>query len=157
MNTKFQAVKSEEKLRLDMTSPLAGHLFSLTTVGEDVEYLMVKKKTHVTTTASAYSLRDVIPVNINPTRLINIFFAEPITDKNWTCTKKDGQLFDCIEQATKIRIEWEPPVEGQRLVKIDQPSKAKIQISISEFDDKIAMEKNPFELKVPSSFKSIKR
>ncbi len=157
MNTKFQAVKPEEKLRLDMTSPLAGHLFSLVTRGEVVEYLMVKKKTHVTTNASAYSLRDVIPVNINPTRLINIFFGEPIPDKNWTCTKKDGRLHDCFEQATKIRIEWEPPVDGQRRVKIDQPNKAKIQISISEFSDKIATEKDPFELTVPKSFKSVKR
>lgn len=152
VNAKFQA-HLPDKTRLDITSPVGQHLFTLVTHDNEVEYLAIKDKQHVKTKANATALSQVIPININPTRLANVFFESPIDDKNWSCTKKDGVLDSCKEMGTKITIAWEMQPDGKRRVKINQPGKAEIQINVYEFEDKVNRDKNPFALETPKSFK----
>ena len=155
VNAKAQAQKPDH-IRLDITSPIGGHLFSLVNKGENVEYLVVKQKRHVRTSGGAGALKEIIPVSINPSRLLNVFFGNAIDDDNWKCGKANQDL-NCTEAATKTEIIWEPVTNGQRRVRINQPGRAAIQISISRFSEDLDLSKNPFELKVPSSFRTYER
>lgn len=152
VNAKFQAVKPDQ-LRLDITSPLSQHLFTLVTNGEEVKYLVVRQKRFVKTKANAAALAEVIPVNINPHRLINVFFQAAIEDKNWSCTMEDKKLSSCTEQGSKIEIIWENQPDGKRRVKINQPGQTNIQINIYDFEEKVDVSKQPFDLEPPKSFK----
>lgn len=155
VNAKAQAQKPSN-LRLDITSPIGGHLFSLVNKQDQVEYLVVKQKKYVQTSAGAGALKEVIPVSINPSRLMNVFFGNAIDDENWSCSTEKKNL-TCLEEATKTEIVWEPVSNGQRRVRINQPGRAAIQISISSFKEDLDLSKDPFALKVPSSFKKYKR
>lgn len=156
VNAKLQG-HQPDRLRLDVTSPLGQHLFTLVSRGDQVEYIVVKEKKYVRTSADANALKEILPVPINPQRLLNVFFESPIQDKNWSCTEKSGQLQSCKELGSNLTIRWEKQPDGRRRVEIEYPKVTNIQINIYEYEEGYSDKKNLFELPVPKNFRVIQK
>lgn len=156
LNAKMQG-HQPDRLRLDITSPLGQHLFTLVSRGSDVEYIVVKEKRYVRTKADANSLKEILPLPINPQRLLNVFFETPIEDKNWSCTEKSGQLQSCKEMGSNLSIKWEKQADGRRRVEIDYPKVTAIQINIYDYDESYNDKKDIFTIPVPKNFRVIEK
>ncbi len=156
INLQVNAVQPD-KLRVDATSVIGTHIFSLVTDKDKVEYLVVPEKTYFVGKSSAGALKPILPIAISPDHLMNMFFEKPIQEKNWTCSKSaEGILQSCRQRRSKVRVEWSRQKGGQRLIEVSVPSVAMVQMSVRSFDDEVNVKKHPFSLRVPQSFKTVR-
>lgn len=146
-----------ENIRIDITSSLGMHVFSLINRGQNIEYMVVSEKTHYQGRSNDQALSPVFSARLDPRLLGRIFFEKPFPEKTWTCTKTDqGRVKDCRSLRTKMLIEWQANKNGSRLISITQPGVSLVQINIRNFKNKADDPESWLKLKVPKSFKSIK-
>lgn len=145
-----------QNFRMDVTTSLGMHVFSLVNTSEKVEYIVVPEKKHFSGKSSPKALAPILSVPIDPRFLGYIFFERQIPDKNWSCDQDaEGKLSTCKDLRTKLTIAWEKSKEGARLIRITYPNVSVVQINIHDFSNALKNKEEILNLKVPSSFKSI--
>lgn len=154
VNLQFKGIK-DQKLRLDILSPIQAHLASLALNGEELVYILPQEKRAYRGLASSNAMAHVIRVPLNPKLLYNIFFDLPIAEKNWSCTKdKNDLLAECRTVRGDLKIKWVSREKGQRVLEIEH-AKAFLQINIHKYTGEVKPNDPKFNLKVPDSFKLI--
>ncbi|MEK6554989.1 MAG: hypothetical protein AABZ31_07110 [Bdellovibrionota bacterium] len=152
VNLQFKGVKNQ-KIRLDVLSPIQTHIASLALNGEELSYVLVQTKQAYRGMASASAMVPVIRVPMNPKFLYNIFFDQPIVEKNWTCTKdKNDMLKEC--KTRDLKITWVSREGAARVLEIEHP-KAFLQINIYKYQGDVSPTDSKFTLKIPDAFKLI--
>ena len=151
VNIKIQAVV-DQKLRLDVTSPIGTHLATVVVVGDQVEYLSVQEKTLYKTKANKETLTRLLKLPLETSALYNVLFDKTFSDKNWSCVTKANNLPEsCKNLKSRIDIEWDR--EGaKRNIEISSAA-ASVQMSLSDFESKISQPEKVFSLTAPSSFR----
>ena len=148
--------KYNEKMRLDITHILTGHLASLALRGEEMEALVVPQKVFYSGKIPPKALKLIIRVPIHPKTFYNLLFARPIVGKGWTCSENSQQqLSECYNSLSKIKVLWKskkgfPPYIKNILV---QHPAGSLKIHIARFASQLPPRKNLFYLKKPESFK----
>jgi hypothetical protein len=150
VNVKFKGVK-DQKIRLDVLSPIQTHIASLTLNGEELSYILAQTKQAYRGMATASAMVPVIRVPMNPKLLYNIFFDQPIVEKNWSCTKdKNDLLKEC--KTKDLKITWVSREGAARVLEIEH-AKAFLQINIHKYGGEVSPTDAKFNLKIPDSFK----
>lgn len=144
-----------DQMRIDVTSTLGMHLFSLVSEEKNVEYLVVREKKHYKGRPSSRALRPVLSVPLNPNHLRNVILRRPIAEKSWSCDEDPrGQLTSCKNLRNKMSIDWKRNKDGRPLILITYPRVAKVQINVRDYERFRGDPETTFNLKVPKSFKS---
>ena len=144
-----------DKLRLDVTSTLGIHVFSLAMQGDQVEYILPREKKHYSGPSGARALRPILQLPIDPLLFQNMLFQKPVERKDWSCTTDGEILKNCKKPLWAMTVEWQPPTKEGRLVRIDSRS-ASIQLHLDEYQSKFEEKQSTFQLKVPKKFKKYK-
>lgn len=147
----------EGPLRMDITTGMGIHLFSLVTNEEGVEYILVRQKKYYKGENTDMALKPILNVPMDPAHLRSVIFQQPIADKDWSCTDQEGVLRDCINLRSRIKVMWKKDKSDRPLIDIRYSKRARIQISVrdvAEFDGDV---EKTFKLKIPKSFKKIIR
>lgn len=146
----------QKKLRLDITSPISGHVASLYMNDKQVKYLLVPQKKFYVGMASDQILRPVLMVPLNPSWLYNIFFDRAIEGKDWTCTQdKQGRVEQCKNLAQKITITWKDRAGERKTVLLDH-SLGSLQMNFVTFAAKVSDPDKAFQLDAPKNFERLK-
>lgn len=146
------AARLNEKLRLDVTSPIGIHLASLVMRGAEVEYILVRKKKYFAGQAKPQVLSPIISVPLDPRVLHNVIFDRPIVDKNWVCTQGDeGMLSECQNLTSGLVLSFSDRVGQRKTVKIEHAD-ANVTINFTDYEKSIGDEARLFDLQVPASF-----
>ena len=153
LNMEVKALEPN-RLRMDITSTLGHHVFSLVSTGNQVEYLLVRQKKHYKGASSERALRPVLKVPIDPAHLKNVIFQRPIADKDWSCTTDKKAVRDCINMRTKMKVEWQQGKDYRPMINISYAKAVTIQINVRAVEDFNGEADKVFALKVPKSFKS---
>jgi hypothetical protein len=154
VNADVRAVNNE-KMRVDVTSPILTHLASLTLKGQNLTFIIVPDKVGYRGMSSRTALQPVLKIPLDPALLYNVFFDQPISNKNWTCTQDTkGLIAECKELRGGLKITWVSRDRDNRTIEISHPS-ATMQINIYEFDKDPDLSDAKLQLKVPDSFKMI--
>lgn len=155
VNADVRAVNNE-KMRIDVTSPIMTHLASLTLRGQELTFIVVPEKVGYRGQTGRAALQPVLKIPIDPALLYNVFFDQPVTQKNWTCTNDEkGKLAECKEVRGSLKINWVSRDREKRTIEISHAS-AKMQINIYEFNKNPDLSDEKLNLKVPDSFKVIR-
>lgn len=155
VNAEVRAVNNE-KMRVDVTSPVLTHLASLTLKGQELTFIVVPEKIGYRGQSSRSALQPVLRIPLDPALLYNVFFDQPVAQKNWTCVNDEkGKLAECKEVRGSLKINWVSRDREKRTVEISHPS-AKLQISIYEFHSNPDLTDEKLNLKIPDSFKVIR-
>ncbi|MCB0366077.1 MAG: hypothetical protein H6624_17885 [Bdellovibrionaceae bacterium] len=145
-----------ENLRLDVTTPLGGHLASLVLNSEEVRYVVVKQKKFYSGKPTPKALQPLISVPLDPVLMYNILFDKPIAREGWTCAKsKESFLETCSSEKEQISLRWSDRVLNRKTVHIEHP-KAELQMNFFTYDEHIQDKKNLFSLDAPKNFKVLK-
>lgn len=146
-----------QNFRLDVTTSLGMHIFSLVHKPEGLEYIVVPNKQHFKGKSSSKALAPIFSAPLDPKYLPYVFLEKAIPDKNWSCDKDSaGVLVSCRELKTKMVISWDRNKDGAHLVKISYPGVSTIQINVNDFSKDLKDREKTLQLKVPESFKTIK-
>ncbi len=146
----------QKKLRLDIMSPITGHVASLYMNERQVKYLLVPQKKFYVGTASDQILRPVLMVPLNPNWLYNIFFDRPIEEKNWSCTQdQQGRVEQCKNLAQKMTITWKDRAGERKTVLLDH-SLGSLQMNFVTFAAKVSDPEKAFQLEAPKNFEKLK-
>jgi hypothetical protein len=152
VNLKIKAV-TDEKLRMDFTSPVGTHIASVLMLGEEVQYLNVADKALYKSKASVESFKNILLVPIDPKAFYGLLFDRPIENKNWTCTKDDnGMVASCADNKSGLAIEWKSREGDKRTIGI-QHKLATVQINLYNFEDTVENPEKAFNLTAPATFK----
>ena len=144
------AIKNE-KLKMDLISPLGDHIGSFYLSGEKIQLLDVPNRAYYYGKASIHSLKPLVNLPIHPHDFYDILFDTKPTSKNWSCKQEDGLLVECNNSLSQIKVEWENRAGSKRTINIAHKS-ASIQMNFNKFDKKI--KEGAFHFKKPKSFKS---
>lgn len=151
----IQAIRSS-KLRVDITSPLGGHLASLVMDQGQVTYLLVKQRKYYTGKASSRVLKPLIQLPLNPKYLEQILFDQPIARAPWICRQSEKNFLEtCLNKKTGLKVEVAQRSGPKRLIRFEHKS-GQVQMNLSDFEPSIDSRENLFALKRPSSFKAYK-
>ena len=154
VNVQFKAVK-EQKIRMDVLSPVQTHLASLTLNGEELKYILPQEKKAFRGVAAPQAMTAVLKMPLNPKLLYNIFFDLPISEKGWSCTKdKSDLLLECKTVKGDLKIKWVTRSAQQRVLEVEH-AKAFLQINIHKFKGEVKANDSKFDLKIPDNFKLI--
>jgi hypothetical protein len=149
-------VASAEQLRLDVTSTLGLHVFSLVLKQNQVEYIAVLQKKHFSGTATDRAFAPVLPVRVSPLVLADIFFENVVSPSfsrdGWSCAPSPAT---CANKKSGLHLAWEVTKDGHRLIKIDQLGIASVQISVKAFETDSSLTEDDLKLKVPASFQRL--
>ena len=158
---KSQVVNLEVKafdmnnVRLDVTSSLGMHVFSLVNTTDKVEYMIVPEKKHFSGKSGPKALAPVFSAPIDPRYLGYMFFEKPVPDKNWSCENDaENKLATCKDLKSKMTITWEKNKDGSRLIRILYPNVSLVQINVKDFSNDLKNRDETLQLKVPKSFSS---
>ena len=88
VNLQVKAIQNQ-KLRMDILSPIQTHIASVALKGDELAYLIVAEKRGYRGMSSASAMVPVLRIPLDPKLLYNLFFDKPITDKNWSCTEDE--------------------------------------------------------------------
>jgi hypothetical protein len=151
INLKIKAIDNE-KLRMDVTSPVGTHLASLMIIGGDVQVLNISEKTLYKTKSSREALTKLMHLPLEPSILYNILFDHPVANKSWSCgVDSSGFVKNCKELKSGITIEWTRREGIKRGIEI-RHSSATVQMNLDGFEAKISEPEKAFQLKAPPSF-----
>lgn len=156
VNINIRAIDGEQ-LRIDVTSTMGTHLASILLVGDQIEYLNIVDRSVYKGAASRESLKDILPIPLEPQALYNILFDRGFENKNWSCTSdKKGFVLSCKDLKSGLTIVWVSREGDKRTIGFETVS-ASVQMSLYEFKPKVSNPEKVFQLKAPSSFKIKKR
>lgn len=142
----------EQKMRVDVTSPLGSYLATFLMNGENFDYVLTADKTYYKTKTSSASLKNILKIPLEPVVFYQILFDHAPESKTWNCTKDaNGFLRTCSDLKSKINITWSDRNGESRTIDIDHPV-ASLQVHLFQFDNKNADEKS-FILKPPVVYK----
>ncbi len=145
----------DQKLRMDILSPIQTHIASVALKGDELSYLIVAEKRGYRGMSSPAAMMPVLRIPLDPKLLYNVFFDKPIADKNWSCTEDEkGMPKECKQLRGGMKITWTSREGVKRILEIDHP-KAFLQINIHSFDGSVKADDPKFDLKIPDSFKLI--
>lgn len=145
-----------KNLRLDVTTPLGGHLASLVLNKDEVKYLVVKRKRFYTGKPTPRALQPLISVPLDPKLMYNILFDKPIAREGWSCSQtKENFLESCESKTENLTLRWTDRIMRRKTVHIEHP-KANLQMNFFTYDEQIQDKKNLFSLDAPKSFKILK-
>lgn len=148
--------KWKDKLRLDVTSSVGGHLSSALIKDNSFEILDMKKRKFFSGRLSESSLKRLVSLPINPEILFNVLFDRPITSQGWKCEfGVSGYIKSCEKQSENLKIHWKNRKVKRKLIIISHP-KSIVKINFTDFSHQLEERLNLFTLKVPKSFKRLK-
>lgn len=151
----INAIKNK-KLRMDIISPLGGHLASIILNGRKASYLNLEKRKIYVGKASARTMKKVSSVPIDPTLFYNVVFDLPVKRKTWNCVKDDNEILKfCLDLKTGTKVSWGKSIDAKKTVYIENKA-VKLQINFKSFKDEVEARSNLFEFKKISGFKTIK-
>jgi hypothetical protein len=155
VNLEIRSIK-HDKFRMDVTAALGHPVASLVIDGKEMTYVLFETKQYFRGTPSSASLKPVINVPLDPRIIDNIFFDEPITEKEWTCTRdRHNYLAECRRLTSDLVITWSERKGRRKLVNIENGTTL-VQINVTSFQPKVEQNPNPFILNPPKSFKMIR-
>jgi hypothetical protein len=155
VNADVRAINNE-KMRIDVTSPVLTHLASLTLKGQELTFIVIPDKVGYRGQTGRNALAPILKVPIDPILLYNVFFDQPVQNKNWTCTDDaKGLLAECKELRGSLKIKWVSRDREKRTIEITHAT-ATMQINIYDYEKDADLSDAKFDLKVPDSFKVIK-
>lgn len=151
VNIKIRAV-DQEKLRLDVTSPLGAHLASVLILGDEIEFLNVEEKVLYRGPSGETALKKFLKVPIAAKDFYNILFDHKFVDKNWTCAL-DGKGFLklCEDKKSGLNIAWVIREGLKRTIALDY-STASVQMNLYSFNKEIIDSEKVFQIKAPTQF-----
>ena len=151
----INAIKNK-KLRMDIISPIGGHLASIILNGKKASYLNMDKKIIYSGKASARTMGKVASVPIDPKLFYNVVFDIPVKNKSWNCiTDEAGNIKLCKGLKTGTTIKWGRTTDAKKSVFIEN-RKVKLQINFKSFKDEVEARLNLFEFKKIPGFKNIR-
>lgn len=146
----------QKNMRLDLVSPVAGHVASLYANDKQVQYLLVPQKKFYEGRASEQILKPVLAVPLNPNWLYNIFFDRPFAEKDWSCTQDpQGRVEKCQNAQKKITVTWKDRMGERKTVLVDHALGA-LQMNFVTFDAQVADAGKAFHLEAPKNFEKLK-
>lgn len=151
----INAIKNK-KLRMDIISPLGGHLASIILNGKKASYLDMEKRKLYTGKASAQALGRVASVPIDPKLFYNVIFDLPVKIKSWNCINDEaGNIKLCRGLKSNTTIKWGRTTDAKKSVYIEN-KKVKLQLNFKSYKDEIEARSNLFEFKKIPGFKNIR-
>ncbi|MDB2425907.1 hypothetical protein N9W41_00010 [bacterium] len=151
----INAIKNK-KLRMDIISPLGGHLASIILNGKKASYLNMEKKIIYTGRASARALAKVASVPIDPKLFYNVVFDLPVKNKSWNCINDEaGNIKLCKGLKTGTTISWGRTTDAKKSVFVEN-RKVKLQINFRSYKSEVEARSNLFEFKKIPGFKNIR-
>lgn len=146
----------QKNLRLDVVSPVTGHVASLYANDKQVQYLLVPQKKFYEGRASEQILKPVLSVPLNPNWLYNIVFDRPFTEKDWTCTQdSQGRVEQCQNLVKKMTVTWKDRMGERKTVLLDH-SLGSLQMNFVTFDARVSDAGKAFQLDAPKNFERLK-
>ena len=143
-------------LRMDVTTSVGIHLFSLVTTDEGVEYILVRQKKYYRGENSEMAMKPILNMPLDPNHLRNLIFQMPIADKDWSCTDQEGVLRDCLNMRRRIKVMWKKDKSDRPLIDIRYSRRARVQINVRDVSEFDGDPEKTFKLKVPKSFKKVR-
>lgn len=148
-----------QQLRMEITGPFAIPLASFAMDQNKATCAVHTEKKYFSGAATPESLANVMKVEFNPKYFLNMFFDEPIAEKNWSCLQGSDKLVSkCERLSDKTSVEWkERSGERKRLVVLGNGFE--IQILVKSFTTNVqALSSNGdnlFLIQPPSGYKTI--
>ena len=145
----------DEKMRLDLTSSLGGHVASLVLTGNDLKYVLVPQKRYFEGSSRAESLRPVLSMPLDPRWLYDIFFDQPIRSPGWSCSSENTLVKDCQNPDLGLKVSWSERMGAKRTVVVDHEM-GRLQMNFQNWKPDLDRRANLFALETPSGFQKIK-
>ncbi len=144
------AIKNE-KLKMDLISPLGDHLGSFKLTPKKFELIDMRKRVYYTGPPSKTSFKPLFNLPINPSDFYGILFETKPESKGWRCQKTSGQLSECSNEKTHIKVAWSKRAGSRRVISIKHPN-AELQLNFKKFKNKI--KPGAFRFIKPKSFRT---
>lgn len=137
------------KLRMDITSTIGGHLSSLAMNEGILQYIIVKEKKYFSGKANAQAMKNLVGLHLKPKNFVNLLFDIEPQGKAWQCTKDEIHLLkECINKSSDIKVSWAKRIRQSRNIIIESKS-SKVQLSLKNFEPNIIPKMHSFEIKKP--------
>lgn len=153
VRVKFRAFQ-RDKLRVDVSSSLVGHLSTLLMLPNQAQLLMVKDRKYYYGASDRRLIGKILGLDIEPTALYDVLYETQVSNKNWSCSEFGERKFSCKSLMTGTQINWFIK-DGKRLVEIKH-KKSFLKISFLNYQNEIRQSEKAFRLKVPKKFKRYK-
>lgn len=150
------SAEKDRALRMEVTGTLGVSVASFLLKENEVSYAIHTQKRFVSGPASEKSMGPLLNVNVDPRWLYNVFFDEPIANKNWSCTKDpEGLVQNCERLQDGMKIVWSERQSERKRVTISN-SQFELQILVKGFQPKVQSPEKVYSLSAPDSYKRYK-
>lgn len=146
----------DEKMRLDLTSSLGGHVASLVLSGDDLKYILVPQKRYFAGSSRPESLKPVLAMPLDPRWLYSIFFDQPIQGPSWSCSQDDrGVVKDCQNSELHMKVSWSERFGSKRTVVVEHEL-GRLQMNFQSWKPSLDQRANLFILDTPPTFQKVR-
>jgi hypothetical protein len=152
VNVDAYAVRGQN-LRIDVTAALGTHVASLVLNGDEVRYILPRKKSYFEGKSSEKVLRPILSVPVDPRLFYSMLFDVAPEEEDWSCETSDkGFLSGCENRVQGLSVEWKDR-NGRKKSVLVEHEKASLQMNVTWFKPSLDPEKNIFSLRAPKKFK----
>ena len=142
-------------MRMDLSAILGVYVGSLVWNDSQMQVLLAHDKKFINGPATADSMQELLKMPIDPQALLDIFWENPLSNREWVCELDQVGLSKiCKHKSFAIKISWQERDGRHRLIEIDSP-KANVQLSLTESEDSYEVKPSTFQLKAPEGFRII--
>ncbi len=140
---------SDEHLRIDLTSSLGGHVATIVLNGDELRYVVVPQKKFFVGPAKPESLKNVLPIPMDPHWFYNILFDRPVQSADWKCSNDEkGLLKTCQEIPHHLEIKVSDRFADKRTVMVSHEL-GSLQMNFQNYSPKIDAREGLFSLEKP--------
>ena len=161
-NSKSYIVKMDafavrnQSLRIDVTAALGTPVASLVLLGDDVKYVLPRKKSYYEGKSSERVLKPILSVPVDPKLFYSMLFDIVPADESWSCEKSEqGFLTSCKHDAKGPVVDWKDRKGRKKSVYIKH-KKASLQMNVTWFKPSIETDRDVFSLNAPKKYKKFR-
>ncbi len=144
-----------KSMRMDISAVLGVYVGSFVWSDSQMQVLLAHDKKFITGPANIDSMQELVKLPIDPVALLNIFWDEPLSNREWSCELDTGGLSKvCHHKTYAVRVTWTERDGRHRLIEIES-AKINAQMSLNESEESPELKPNTFQLKAPEGFRMI--
>jgi hypothetical protein len=151
VNVDFVAVQPN-KMRMDITTPIGAHVASIALNGNEMTYVVPRKKTYYKGPATPQGFAKTLSFALDPKVMMNVLFDKPVQQKGWTCKSVGELVSECSQNSLKIT--WANRKKEEKTVVIRHPQ-YQIELKFHTFDIPNKVKNELFTIHQPNGFNKI--
>lgn len=144
-----------KNMRIDISATLGIYVGSFVWNEHKMEILLARDKKFIVGPASADSMQEILKMQIDPQALLDVFWEQPLSPREWNCERDRSELTKlCKHKTLAVQIIWQERSPRHRLIEIDS-QKVNTQLSLNEVEEAPEIKASTFQLRAPEGFKNI--